>query len=200
MPHHSGVRCAGHQLQICESDAAGRAELEGFVGAAFARRHGATIHAFMPTLLALRGDDGRLCGVAGFRCAAQQPLFLEHYFDEPIERVLSNAVGSPIGRQQIVEAGNLAGTSCRAACRLVFELPQILLDRGHQWLVFTATDAIRKLLDAYDAPVIELAAAVAARVAGLGDDWGRYYANDPRVLAAHLPASVQLRRGRRRSA
>ena len=171
--------------------------MEQFIRGAFANRHGASISAFMPTLLALRGDDGRLCGAAGFRCAADQPLFLEHYFDEPIERVMSLTTGCSIERGQIVEAGNLAGTSCRAACRLVFQLPQILLERGHPWIVFTATDAIRKLLDAYRAPVFELAPARAARVATLGDDWGRYYEADPRVMAAHLPEALGLRRRRR---
>lgn len=151
----------------------------------------------MPTLLALRGDRGRLCGAAGFRCAAQESLFLEHYFDEPIDQVLSCVAQLRIERQQIVEAGNLAGVSCRAACRLVFELPQILLERGHHWIVFTATDAIRKLLEAYRAPVLELAQAQAVRVANLGDDWGRYYQTDPRVMAAYLPAALGLRRARR---
>lgn len=195
--HGPAVRCTRHQLEVCDPGCAGRSELEHFIRGAFASRHGAMISTFMPTLLALRGDDGKLCGAAGFRCAADQPLFLEHYFDEPIERVMALTTGRSIERGQIVEAGNLAGTSCRAACRLVFQLPQILLERGHPWIVFTATDAIRKLLDAYRAPVFELAPARAARVATLGDDWGRYYEADPRVMAAYLPSALGLRRARR---
>lgn len=193
------MRCKRHQLQVWETDSPGRAELERFIRTAFAHRHGAKVTAFMPTLLGVRGDAGQLCGVVGLRAAAQQPLFLENYFAEPIERVLSRVTTQRIERGQVVEAGNLAGTSCRAASRLVFQLPQILLDRGHDWLVFTATEGLRKLLAAYAAPVIELAQAHGACVASTGDDWGSYYATDPRVMAAYLPAALGLRRAHRRT-
>jgi hypothetical protein len=193
------MRCKRHQLQVWERDSPGRTELERFIRTAFAHRHGASVSAFMPTLLGVRGDGGQLCGVVGLRAAVQQPLFLENYFAEPIERVLSRVTGQQIERGQIVEAGNLAGTSCRAASRLVFQLPQILLDRGHDWLVFTATAGLRKLLAAYAAPVIELAQAQGACVANMGDDWGSYYATDPRVMAAYLPAALRLRRAHPRA-
>jgi len=197
--HASALRCTRHELQVWEAESPGRAELECFIRTAFAHRHGAKISAFMPTLLGVRGDAGQLCGVVGIRSAAQQTLFLENYLDAPVEAVLSRSAAQRIERGQIVEAGNLAGTSCRAASRLVFQLPQILLERGHDWLVFTATDALRRLLSAHAAPVIELARAHGACVADSGDDWGSYYATDPRVLAAYLPASLRLQRARRRA-
>jgi hypothetical protein len=40
----------------------------------------------------------------------------------------------------------------------------------------------------------ELASARAERVAGLTDDWGRYYQADPRVMAGYLPAGLKLAR------
>jgi len=169
-----------------------REELEQFVHDVFEARHGASVCSFMPTLLAMRNDSGALCSVAGFRCAKGQALFLERYLDEPIEQSIASATGHQINRSQIVEVGNLAGVSCRSAMRLVLDLPGILLDRGHRWIVFTATDTVRELLASYQAPLFDLAAANAARAQDTGDDWGRYYDSHPRVMAGYLQDGLTL--------
>lgn len=148
----------------------------------------------MPTLLAFRNDANEVCSVAGFRCAADEPLFLERYLDEPIERAIAAAARIDVSRSQIVEVGNLAGVSCRSAMRLVLALPRMLLDRGQRWIVFTATDTVRQLLASYHAPLIDLAPAQAGRVQGTGDDWGRYYETDPRIMVGYLPDGLTLRR------
>ena len=49
------------------------------------------------------------------------------------------------------------------------------------------------LLDSLGVPMVELAAADATRVATGADDWGSYYRNDPRVLAARLADGLNLR-------
>ena len=146
----------------------------------------------MPTLLALEGRAGRICGVAGFRNAANERLFLEHYLREPIETALSDRIGQPVRREQVVEIGNLASASCRAAFHLVALLPRLLLDRGNQWVVFTATSAVRGILEHFNAPVIDLGGAKHECVTGLADDWGRYYETNPRVMAGYLPDGLAL--------
>src|SRR5688500_8329486 len=95
--------CRGHELSMCPADDPRREELERFVRAVFAARHGARVCSFMPTLLAMRNDAGAVCSVAGFRSAAGQELFLERYFDEPIERVLAAVAGKQVSRSQIAE-------------------------------------------------------------------------------------------------
>jgi hypothetical protein len=167
--------------------------LEEFVQRAFALKHGARISSFMPTLYALHGRDARLCGVAGVRSAADEPLFLERYLSQSIESTLSRHVGQRVTREQIVEVGNLSSLRCRAALHLVAMLPRLLIDRGHLWVTFTATDAVRSILDRFKAPLIELSDATADKVANLGDDWGRYYECDPRVMAAWLPHGLSFR-------
>jgi hypothetical protein len=147
------------------------------------------VHAFMPTLLALEGRRGRVCGVVGFRNAATEPLFLERYLDAPVELALAEHVGKPVIRSQIVEVGNLASLSCRAACHLVAALPRVLLADGNQWIVFTATAAVRGMLAKFRAPVIELARATRDRL-DEGEEWGRYYDNDPRVVAGYLQHGI----------
>lgn len=181
-----------------QADDPRRDELERFVHDVFASRHGANVCSFMPTLLAMRNDRGSVCSVAGFRCAADQPLFLERYLDEAIEQAIGSVTAESVSRPQIVEVGNLAGVNCRSAMRLVLDLPRILLDRGHRWIVFTATDTLRGLLASYHAPLLDLAAASASRVPHSADEWGRYYDTQPRVMVGYLPDGLRLsRRGRK---
>ena len=160
---NGGRRCRGHELSMYQADDPSREELESFVRDVFASRHGARVSSFMPTLLAMRNDTGAVCSVAGFRSAADQELFLERYLDSSIEHAVASSSGQQVTRSQIVEVGNLAGLNCRSAMRLVLDLPRILLDRGHRWMVFTATDALRELLTGYRAPLLDLAAATASR-------------------------------------
>ncbi|MCM2312926.1 MAG: thermostable hemolysin [Steroidobacteraceae bacterium] len=184
-------RVPGPALRVAEA-AAGmpeRAELEAFVRTAFARKHDASVSSFMPTLLSFRDASGELRGVIGVRGAAPQPLYLEQYLEQPVEAAIAAATGRFVQRHEVVEVGNLAGANCRAAMRMVATLPSYLLVRDYRWIVFTATSAVRGILQGFRAPLVELARAENARVAHGDDRWGRYYDSDPRVLAGYLPSS-----------
>jgi hypothetical protein len=103
----------------------------------------------MPTLLLLlTGADSELAAVAGFRSAAQEPLFLERYLDVPIERALGAQVGAQVRRADIVEVGNFAALDSRRARILMSFMPAYFLERSARWLVFTATTSIRGILSA----------------------------------------------------
>ena len=169
-----------------------RAELEAFVRSAFARKHAADVQSFMPSLVSFRDAQDVLCGVVGLRPAAANALYLERYLDTSIERALTAAAGGHVHRDQIVEVGNLAGRNCRAAMRMVAQLPAYLLGQDFRWIVFTATSTVREILLGFGAPLIELAHAEQARVAGGIDDWGTYYETDPRVFAGYLPDSRRI--------
>lgn len=183
-------RALGQHLRLGEVNpgAADRAELEAFVGQSFQRGHGATVTSFMPTLLSFRDAQGALRGVVGVRAADPEPLYLEQYLDRPVERTLEAVTGRPVLRRQVVEIGNLAGGNCRAAMRIVALLPAYLLARDYRWIVFTATSAVRGILQGFRAPLVELARADVQSVPG-GERWGSYYDKDPRVLAGYLPLS-----------
>jgi len=201
------LRTLGERLQLTAVRAGetGRAELEAYVQARFASKHGAQVRTFMPTLVAFRNRRGELSGVTGIRGADESALYLEHYLDQPIEARLLAALRaqSPdwsvdrggirtIRRDEIVEVGNLAGASCRAAVRMVAQLPLFLMQRRYAWIVFTATSAVRQILQGFGAPLIELGRADPASVAGANDAWGRYYETDPRVFAGYLPDADRL--------
>ena len=184
-------RVPGPALRLAEAGAGApeRAELEAFVQSAFARKHDASVTSFMPTLLSFRDAGGALRGVIGLRSAAPKPLYLEQYLEQPVEAAIATATGQAVQRHQVVEVGNLAGANCRAAMRMVASLPGYLLARDYRWIVFTATSAVRAILQGFDAPLVELARADGSRVTNSPDRWGRYYENDPRVLAGYLPDS-----------
>ena len=184
-------RVPGPALRLAEAreGAPERAELEAFVQNAFARKHDASVTSFMPTLLSFRDTGGALRGVIGLRSAAPKPLYLEQYLEQPVEAAIATATGQAVQRHQVVEVGNLAGVNCRAAMRMVAALPDYLLAQDYRWIVFTATSAVRGILQGFDAPLVELARADVSRVSNSPDRWGRYYENDPRVLAGYLPDS-----------
>ena len=62
-----------------------------------------------PQLVALHDDDGGIVAAAGYRSAADGPLFLERYLAAPVEALLGAAGRPSPGRGRIVEVGHLAG-------------------------------------------------------------------------------------------
>ncbi len=188
-------------LQPVRADETGRADLEAYVRARFAAKHGAEVRTFMPTLISFRERHGELRGVAGIRGAHESRLYLEQYLDRPIEERLASSLqslpvdrgGAPsVRRDEIVEVGNLAGASCRAAVRMVAQLPVFLMSQRYSWIVFTATSTLRQILEGFGAPLIELGRADPTSVATTADAWGRYYETDPRVFAGFLPDADRL--------
>ena len=186
-------RGAGLRLAAADNCSHERAELEAFVGDAFARKHDATIASFMPTLLSFRDSAGMLRGAVGLRSAGDEALYLENYLDRPIESAIESATGHRVDRRNVVEVGNLASANCRTAVKMVALLPAHLLAGDFRWIVFTATSVVREILLGFGAPLVELAHAESARVARGPDRWGRYYETDPRVFAGFLPDSRKVR-------
>lgn len=186
----------GFRLEAVGTDAAGRSELERYVQAAFLAKHGAVVRTFMPTLLAFRDRGAVLRGVVGVRGADEERLYLEQYLDRPVEDALGTALAARgiagVQRARIAEVGNLAGNNCRAAVRMVAHIPAYLASHGYQWIVFTATGALRQILAGFGAPLVELARADGSSVATASDEWGRYYETDPRVYAGCLADADRL--------
>ena len=181
-----------HRILVCGRDDSRRAEAEAFVRKRFLRSHGAHIATFMPTLLLLTRADSELAAVAGFRCAAHEPLFLERYLPVPIEQAIISKMGAHARRTEIVEIGNFAALDSRRAKILMSFMPAYFLECSARWLVFTATASIRAMLTAMGGRCMEVGSADGACVAGGADEWGRYYSNDPRVMAGFLPSARRI--------
>jgi hypothetical protein len=191
-PRECARSSGGYHIVPCGPDDARRADAEEFVRRRFLRSHGAHIATFLPTLLLLSDSEGELAAVAGFRSAKDGPLFLERYLPAPIEHALTSQVSAPVRRAEIIEVGNFAACDSRRARILMSYLPAYFLERSARWITFTATAAIRGILSAMGARCLEVGAADGACVSGGADEWGRYYSNDPRVMAGFLPSARRI--------
>ncbi|HSC07743.1 MAG TPA: thermostable hemolysin [Steroidobacteraceae bacterium] len=176
-------------LVICGPGHPDRNAFETFVRQGFQRKHGASVHSFMPLLLGLRDAAGELVGVAGYRPANAQRLYLEQYLPDPIEYMI--AARNPslgVRRREVAEVGNFACRGFPTAMDLIGLLTDFLLARQHRWVVFTATSTVRGIMRHLGVTLTELAPANRSRVAMTTDDWGSYYSTDPRVMLGYVPA------------
>ena len=155
---------AEYRIVTCEQSDARRAEAETFVRKRFLRSHGAHVSTFMPTLLLLTDAGDELTAVAGFRCAAQEPLFLEKYLPLPIDQVLEPHAGTSVNREEILEVGNFAALDSRRAKILMSFMPAYFLEYSARWIVFTATAAIRGIVAAMGGRCVEVGTADGACV------------------------------------
>jgi hypothetical protein len=156
---------------------------ERFIGARFEQAHGARIAQFAPYLLGVRDALDRFRAAAGYTPAAGRRLFLEHYLDAPVERLLA-----PYGvrREAVVEVGHLAAASAGLGRSLIPLLARHLHRLGYGWVVFTATRELRNAFARLGLAPLELAAADPARLPDGGARWGRYYEHDPIVVAGRI--------------
>lgn len=176
-----------------------RREVEAFIRAVYAERYGADVSGFAPMLVSLRDDDG-IVAAAGYRSAAQSRLFLEGYFDKPIESLLETHTAQPLSRTDIVEVGHLASTRAGEGRRLVRMITAHLAEQGFDWVVCTLTAELRHLFVRIGITPLALGAADPAALGpGMGR-WGTYYDHQPVVLAGHLKQVLHQLDRRRSSA
>jgi hypothetical protein len=174
-----------------------RREVEAFIRRVYAERYGADVSGFAPMLVSLQDDDG-IVAAAGYRSAAQDRLFLEGYFDQPIESLLKPHTEQPLSRTDIVEIGHLASARAGEGRRLVQMISAHLVEQGFDWVVCTLTAELRHLFLRIGITPLALGA---ADPDALGQDvgrWGSYYDHHPVVLASPLQ-HVLHQMGRRRS-
>lgn len=173
-----------------------RLDVEQFIATVYRQHFDARLHQFMPVLVS-RGEDEATYCAAGYRSAAE-PLFLERYLPEPVERMLSRTAGQPVAREHIVEVGQFASQRAGEGRRLMLDLARHLVDAGFRWAVITATAELRRLLRHRGLESLPLGPARRQCLGEGGRLWGSYYRHAPRVLAGDLALNLaQLERGRR---
>jgi len=133
------------------------------------------------TLIAVIDKDNRVHAAAGLRDASEQ-FFSEHYLDQTIEELLSDASGRTVKRSSVVEVSCLASRTPAISAHFMRALVLHGEDLGYDWTFFTATSRLEKLLRRMRLPLLNLGAASADRVPS-PEIWGSYYDTDPRVLA-----------------
>lgn len=179
------------RLRLHHGGDPGRAEVEAFVAGVFAQRFGAELREFAPWLVSLRDDDDAIVAAAGYRRAGDGPLFLEHYLEAPVERLLAPAAGSPPSRPAIVEVGHLAATRAGEGRQLIRLLGVHLAAQGFQWVVSTLTEELRHLFVRLGVAPLALGRADPHLLGDAARSWGTYYDHSPVVLAGYLPQALR---------
>lgn len=180
------------EFQLLPAGCAERQQAEFFIRERYQHSYGAQLNHFLPWLLTMRCHD-RISAVAGLQPASQGTLYLERYLPAAVEQVLSAALHARVARSSVVETGNLVATR-RGASHLLFLLfTSVLHEAGYQWIVFTATQALRNNLRKLGFRTIELCEVdVEAVPLATRQQWGSYYNTEPAVLAGRLEDAAKL--------
>jgi hypothetical protein len=166
-------------------------DVKQFIQAVFYKAHGAQIKQFMPSALCLSDSQQNLLAVSGLRHAKNTPLFLERYFDQPVEQMISHHFGQNVRRDQIFEIGNLAVARPYYTRALMSALSAYLHSTDAEWIVFSALPVVRNAVAKMDHPMFVLADATIEQIAAQDRaDWGSYYQHQPQVIALRLHAKV----------
>ena len=189
----SQTRHRNNHLKLLTSDVTGsysvkvRRDTELFIHQRFAEAHNADIQQFMPILLCLKDKFLSPRAALGLRPAQGDKLFLENYFSEPIENVISGKVSRSIQRSEIIEAGNLAIGEKGDARALIIAMTAFLSAANIKWVCFTIGPVLINSFTRLGIPLIELGP---ARLDMLPREeqsaWGDYYDQKPKVMAGCL--------------
>ena len=183
-------------VQIERPAAADRAQAEQFVRDAFSVAYTARVRQLMPTLMTLRHDSGRLLAVLGLREPDATRFYLEHYLDRPVEQVLSEVAGCPVDRAALIEVGNFAVGAAGGGRWLITALTAYLFTAQKTWAVFTCGPELQNAFRRLGIDLVELAPADPARLPSDEiADWGTYYDQRPKVMAASVAQSHQVLSG-----
>jgi hypothetical protein len=178
------VRNVQYTVHFSGRDDADRAEIEQFISGIFFQACGAKVKAFLPTLMSLRDLNGKLIAACGIRNAGAERLFLENYTDQPIEKLLSEKVGSTVLRSDIVEVGNYSVAELGVSRMLLAAIVHQLHATSKQWAVFTAIQLVQNALFKQNIfPKVLCDADINHLPPEDRADWGEYYAQNPKVMA-----------------
>jgi hypothetical protein len=136
--------------------------------------------------MSVRNREDVILGALGFRCAADEPLFLEQYLDAPVEEAVSGVYGMPAAREGIIEIGSLASEGDGASIFLITALMAYLQQQGFRHVTFTATSYLYKYFRVIGVDPCVIAAADQSRLSDGGASWGSYYDAQPRVIAGDV--------------
>jgi len=174
-------------IEVLEADHPERGKAEQFIHDRFGLEYNADIRHYMPHLAQLSTREGELVAAVGYRDAARHYLFIEHYFEEPIETVVGREVGQEIARCDIVEVGNLADAHPGGARAAITALTAYLYGAGFRWVVFTGVTKLRNAFSRLGLDTVHIGDADPDCLdTEEQQSWGRYYQAGPKVMAGDI--------------
>lgn len=167
-----------------------RDAVESFIKSIYRKSYSADIAVTYPTLMSVRDEKGDILAAAGFRCAHEEPLFLEQYTGSPIEDVMSTLYGHTTLRTDIAEIGNLASRGSGASIFLFAAIASYLLNLGISYATVTGTDQLHRRFESMGLNPHVICNAARDKLNCEQKSWGTYYDTQPRVLAGSLESSM----------
>jgi len=175
-------------IDIIEAQDCHRKQVEAKIHARFQDAYDANVQHYMPQLLRLRSrENSEDIALLGFRPASSEPLFLEHYLDQPIELVIGTHVGHAVSRDEIVEVGNLADFRPGGARAAIVAATAFLYGSGYRWVAFTGVPLLYNAFYRLGLePTIIAEASSSCLVEAERNEWGHYYDNTPKVMFGNI--------------
>ena len=180
-------------IAITQSFLPDRERVESFIASTYRREYGSVIAHHYPMLMNVHDSSGTVLAAVGFRLASEERLFLEQYLPQPVESCVGAAFEHSIGRETIVEIGNLGSAGRGASLFLFVALAAYLRAQSLDFAVVTGTLSMRRLLTSFGIEFLELHHADPAALVDKGVSWGSYYCRDPKVITGAIaPAYARL--------
>ena len=162
-----------------------RSPTEHFMRRVFLLSYGAMLNNFYPTLLSFTSGQ-HLRAAVGVRDAVRGPVFAEQYLSAPAEKLISDHWGQRVGREALVEVGNLALDSPGEARWVIAAVTIFLHSCGYRWVLFTAVRPLFNAFQRLGLNPIQFADADPALLPDGGRDWGNYYDERPVVCVGDI--------------
>lgn len=185
-------------VELIHQHHAERKATEDYIADKFAQVHQAHIDHFLPCLISVKHADQRLAAI-GLQAGNVGKMFLEQYLSSPVEQQIACLEKQPVSREHIVEIGNLVVSHKPAGFMLFLIIASALSHAGFKWMTFTATPAVEEMIRHLGYTPFYLAEARADCLGEAAQQWGHYYAKQPRVLVgniedaqAHIKACASL--------
>jgi len=185
------VRASATKLGLYLDRCPGRSYLESYISSKYQQTHNALIREYLPILVGIHNSD-ELLGAFGLRPGQYRPMFLEQYLDSPIEQQVASFSKQPVDRCALIEIGNLAITRKGIGPFLMVVMARALAQAGYEWMVFTVTEQVERLMKRLGFKPHYLVNADPNCLNGDKSLWGSYYENNPRVMVGNLKEAEQL--------
>jgi hypothetical protein len=179
---------------LLKIDSPERKAAELFIKTVYDSRYGAKLPDLFPSRLMAHVDEqGGIICAAGVR-TERDGFFSEVYLDTPVDQILSATSGRKIRREEIFEVSTLASRAPKITPDFIREIVCYGNENGFIWSFFTLTHRLARLVGRLGLRPVYLADADPRRIEGR-QQWGSYYASEPKVYAVSSccprPSSVR---------
>jgi len=181
-------------LYIANKDDPSRSNIEGVIRNQFLKVHHAQITHYAPSILCLYNNQ-ELVSSIGITCAAEQPLFVERYFQESLESTIKMTTECDAQRSEIIELGNFSSFKRNGGNQLIFiTAAWIYLYKHHfKHILFTLTNQVARQLISLNFPLVYIQEASNQQLSNREKkQWGTYYNQKPSIYYISINKTISI--------